>query len=286
MRSGLIVVFLLGLATPVLAQGNLAPAQDTPAPVQSTPAPVQGTPAPVQGTPVPVQGTPAPVQGTPTIVQGSPAPVQGISAPGEIVIDPYAHSDHGESMRLALPPAGPGRETFLQDMVRFNPRTNEAFIGTRPLGAQEFYNTVGRPDLAVRSAERTRQRTWLIVGSVVTFAAGVASGVVVLGNAQSLGDGKCFAAPQPQVYNDCVDRNHQTTTIGTVLIASGVLIGGGLFTWAMTIPEMVTTPEESAKLALEHDRALAKKYGAPEARLDVLPAIGPGFAGLTARLTF
>jgi hypothetical protein len=189
-------------------------------------------------------------------------------------------------MRLALPPAGAARETFLQDMVRFSPRTNEAFIGTRPLGAQEFYNAVDRPDLAVRSAERTRQRTWLIVGSVVTLAAGVASGLVVLGNAQSLGDGKCFAAPQPQVYNDCVDRNHQTTTIGTALIASGVVLGGGLFTWAMTIPEMVTTPEESTKLALEHDRALAKKYGAPEARLDVLPAIGPRFAGLTARLTF
>jgi hypothetical protein len=258
MRSGLIVVFLLGLSTPVLAQGSQTPAQGTQTLTQSTQPPAQSIQSP------------------------APSP----QAPGEILLDPNAHSDHGDSMRLALPPAGPARETFVQDMVRFNPRTNEAFQGTRPLGAQEFYNTVGRPDLAARSAERTRQRTWLIVGSVVTFAAGVASGVVVLGNAQSLGDGKCFAAPQPQVYNDCVDRNHQTTTIGTVLIASGVIIGGGLFTWAMTIPEMVTTPEESAKLALEHDRALAKKYGAPEARLDVLPAIGPGFAGLTARLTF
>ena len=169
-------------------------------------------------------------------------------------------------------------------MVRFSPRTNEAFLGTRPLSPQEFYNTVGRADLAARSAERSRQRTWLIVGSVVTLAAGVASGLVVLGNAQSLGDGKCFATPQS--YNECVDRNHQTTTIGTVLIASGVVLGGGLFTWAMTIPEMVTTPEESTRLALEHDRALAKKYGAPAARLDILPAIAPGFAGLAARLTF
>jgi len=255
MRSSLIVVFLLGLTSPVLTQDSQTPAQSTQTLTQSTQPSAQ-----------------------------SPAP--GPQEPGEILLDPNAHSDHGESMRLPLPPAGPARETFLQDMVRFNPRTNEAFIGTRPLGAQEFYNAVGRPDLAVRSAERTRQRTWLIVSSVVTLAAGVVSGVIVLGNAQSLGDGKCFAAPQPQVYNECVDRNHQTTTIGTALIASGVVLGGGLFTWAMTIPEMVTTPEESAKLALEHDRALSKKYGAPEARLDVLPAIGPGFAGLTARLTF
>ena len=265
MRSGLIVVFLVGLATPVLAQG--------------TQAATEGAQLPAQGTQTVTQSTQPPAQTT-----QSPAPSS--QAPGEILLDPNAHSDHGESMRLSLPPAGPARETFLQDMVRFNPRTNEAFIGTRPLSAQEFYTELGRPDLVARSAERSRQRTWLIVGSVVTLAAGVASGVVVLGNAQSLGDGKCFAAPQPAVYNDCVDRNHQTTTIGTALIASGVIIGGGLFTWAMTIDQMVTTPEESAKLALEHDRALAKKYGAPEAHLDVLPAIGPRFAGLTARLTF
>jgi hypothetical protein len=244
MRSGLIVVFAVSLATPVLAQTTSDP-------------------------------NPSP--------SSSPSPG---STPGEILLDPKAHGEHGDSARVPLPPEGPGRVTFLQDMVRFNPRTNEAFIGTRPLGAQEFYNEVGRPDLAARSAERTRQRTWLLVGSVVTLAAGVASGAVVLGNAQSLGDGKCFAPPQPAVYNDCVDRNHQTTTIGTILIASGVVIGGGLFTWAMTISEMVTTPEESAKLALEHDRSLAKKYGAPEAKLDVLPSIGPGFAGITARLTF
>ena len=280
MRSGLIVVFLLGLATPVLAQGTPAPAQDTPATTQGPAAPAQATPAPAPGTPTTVQGTTAPAPGF-----SAPAPASQ-AGPGETVLDPNAHSDHGESMRLPLPPAGPARETFLQDMVRFNPRTNEAFIGTRPLGAQEFYSEVGRPDLAARSAERSRQRTWLIVGSVVTLAAGVTSGLVVLGNAQSLGDGKCFAAPQPQVYNDCVDRNHQSTTVGTVLIASGVLLAGGLFTWAMTIDQMVTTPDESAKLTLEHDRALARKYGAPEAHLDVLPAIGPRFAGLTARLTF
>jgi hypothetical protein len=279
MRSGLIVVFFLELATPVLAQSTQTPAEGVQTPAQSAPTPTQSTPTPAEG----VQ---APAQSTQTLTQSTQTPVQSAPAPGEILLDPNAHSDHGDSMRLPLPPAGPARETFLQDMVRFNPRGNEAFIGTRPLSAQEFYDAVGRPDLAVRSAERTRQRTWLIVGSVVTLAAGVASGLVVLGNAQSLGDGKCFAAPQPQVYNDCVDRNHQTTTIGTVLIASGVVLGGGLFTWAMTILEMVTTPEESAKLALEHDRALAKKYGAPEARLDVLPAIGPRFAGLTARLTF
>jgi hypothetical protein len=220
------------------------------------------------------------------VVLGLAAPALAqTSRPPEILIDANGPgADHGDSTRLNLPPAGPGRETFLQDMIRFNPRDNEAFQGTRPLSPQEFYALVGRPDLVARAAERSRQRTWLIVGSVVTLVGGVATGVVVLSNAQDLGAGACHTSTP--VYNDCVDRNHKTTTIGTVILASSVVLAGGLFTWAMTIPQMVTTPEEGTRLALEHDRTLAKKYGAPETQLRIIPAIAPGFAGLTARLTF
>jgi hypothetical protein len=219
---------------------------------------------------------------------GIAGPVLAQSDPeaGEILIDATGpNANHGESTRVPLPPEGPGRQAFLAGFVRVSPRDNEASSGGRVLSAFDFYNRVGRPDLAARADERTRQRIWLISGSVLTLAAGTATGVFVVGNAQNVNDPACFARGNIS-YNDCVDRNKATTLYGSLIIVAGVVVAASLLTWAFLIPEMVTTPEETVHLATEHNRDLARNYGATGASLQILPSIAPGYAGLTARLRF
>ena len=212
------------------------------------------------------------------------AVAQESQGPVEILVDP-AGGRHEESRQVPLPPAGPEREAFLQEFVRVDPRANEAWVGDRTIGAKDFYTRVGRPDLVARSDERTRDRLWLFAGAGLTAIAGVASGVVVLGNAQSLNDPVCFVSGNAS-YNECVDRANKTTAIGSGLILAGVVVGVSLFTWACLIPEMVTSPEETVHLATEYNRELARKHGATGAKLQLVPALAPGYQGLVARLTF
>jgi hypothetical protein len=219
---------------------------------------------------------------------GIAAPVLAQSQPGasEILIDVTGpNAKHGESTRVPLPPEGPGREAFLADFVTVNPRDNEASSNGRSISAFDFYNRVGRPDLAARTDERTRQRIWLISGSVLTFAAGTVAGIVVNNNAQNLNDPACFANNNHS-YNDCVERSKATTLHGSIIIGAGVVVAASLLTWAFLIPEMVTPPEETLHLATQYNRELARKYGATGARLQIVPSLAPGYAGLTARFRF
>jgi hypothetical protein len=219
---------------------------------------------------------------------GCALPVLAQSSPGagEILIDatgPDAH--HGDSIRVPLPPEGPQRQAFLKEFIRVIPRDNEAHLGERTLSAFEFYNRVGRSDLAAQADDRTRQRVWLISGSLLVLAAGAAGGAVVLSNAQDVNDPVCFVHGNFS-YNQCVDRHQQTLIIGTAIIAATVVVAGGLFTWGVLTQEMVTTPDETVRLAVGYNRSLAQKHGATGARLRLVPALAPGYAGLTARLSF
>jgi hypothetical protein len=265
----------------VLLVAGAAVAQESPArgaaPLQESSAP---GPAPVQESSAP--GPAAPQESPPpgaAIVQQNPAPV-------EILIDPAGPgSKHEESRRVPMPPEGPERDAFLQQFIRVDPRANEAWGAERALSAHDFYTRVGRPDLVARADERTRQRVWLFAGAGLTAIAGVAGGAVVLSNVQDLNDPACFVAGNTS-YNECVDRANKTTSIGTGLILLGIGVGVSLFTWACLIPEMVTTPEETVQLATGYNRELALKHGATGARLQIVPALAPGYQGLTARLTF
>jgi len=216
----------------------------------------------------------------------TPVLAQSSQEAGEILIESTGPgAQHGDSPRVTMPPEGPGRDAFLRDFIRVNPRDNEASVGGRTLSAFDFYNRVERPDLAARADERTRQRVWLISGSVLTLAAGTAAGAVVIGNAQNVNDPACFVNGNVS-YNECVDRNTKTTLAGSLIIGAGVVVAASLLTWALLIPEMVTAPEETVRLATEYNRGLARKHGATGARLQFLPALAPGYAGLTARLSF
>jgi hypothetical protein len=220
---------------------------------------------------------------TSNVLAQSPAPKppqeEEIVDPG----GPGAH--HGASTKVPLPPEGPAREAFLKEFISVDPRANETTLGGKPLSAFEFYRRVDRPDLADRADERTRQRVWLLSGSALILVAGVTAGAIEFATAQNLNAPACFTNGTVS-YNACVDAHNQNKTIGMVLIITSVSLAAGLLTWALLIPEMVTTPEETVTLATTYNRGLSKKYGAPGATFHLLPTFAPGYTGLVARLTF
>ena len=204
----------------------------------------------------------------------------------EEIVDPGGPgAHHGASTKVPLPPEGPAREAFLKEFISVDPRANETTFGGKPLSAFEFYRRVDRPDLADRADERTRQRVWLLSGSALILVAGVTGGAIEFATAQNLNAPACFANGTVS-YNACVDAHNQNKTIGMVLIITSVSLAAGLLTWALLIPEMVTTPEETVTLATTYTRGLSKKYGAPGATFTLLPTFAPGYTGLVARLTF
>jgi hypothetical protein len=165
-----------------------------------------------------------------------------------------------------------------------DPQGNAASLGGHSISAYDFYKRVDRPDLAARADERTRQRIWLISGAALVLVGGVTGGTIAFATAQNPNDPSC--AVNVSAYNACIDAHNRNRNIGILLIGTSVAASAGLFTWAMLIPEMVTTPQETVTLATGYNRALSKKYGAPGASFHLLPTFGPGYGGVVARLTF
>jgi hypothetical protein len=89
-------------------------------------------------------------------------------------------------------------------------------------------------------------------------------------------------------YADCVERSQRATTTGAILIGAGVGLGGALFALGLSTSETVTTHEETVRLAADYNHGLGANAGkrTERTRFRLLPALGPGYAGLSARLTF
>lgn len=217
---------------------------------------------------------------------GVPAVGQTQPRPEEILVEPMAPLPEGDVPdEVRLPPPGPERELFLSRFLWVDPHANAVSALDRRLSPREFYLRVGRPDLAAWSEDRTRQRIWLMVGGGLALLAGVVSGAVVMAGAQDSSSPSCGPQYSP-TYADCVDRSQRATTTGAILIAAGVGLGGALFVLGVSTSEMVTTHEETVRLAADYNHGLAAGKGTERAHFQLLPALGPGYAGLSARLTF
>ena len=165
----------------------------------------------------------------------------------------------------------------MHEMLVVPPHSTDVFSGrgTRQLSAVEFYRLTGRTDLAAEAEQRKTMRGWLYAASFLTFAGGVASGIVVTSNAQSLNDPACRAHGVAG-YNKCVDDSSTASLTGAALIGAGVLVGGLFATWAALTPDMVTSPDETAKMAAKYNRELSRKLSS----VTVTPMFGPGGGGL------
>jgi len=203
---------------------------------------------------------------------------------GEILIESTGPEAHHERRRVPLPPEGPEREAFLREFITVDPIQNEVRLAGKDLSAHDFYTRLDRPDLVARADERSRQKTWLLVGGGVVAVASVVAGILVINSAKDTNTPACSV--DVFTKNACLDSNSKTTTAGAILLVAGIAVGTGLMTWGALIPTMVTPRQETLQLATEHNFALSRKHGGEGARLQILPTLAPGHAGLVARLTF
>ena len=167
----------------------------------------------------------------------------------------------------------------MHEMLVVPPHSTDVYSsrGARQVTAVEFYRMVGRTDLAAESEQRKSTRGWLYAAGFLSFAGGVASGILVSSNAQSLNDPHCFAKGVKS-YNECVNNSSSQSLLGAALIGGGVLVGGLFATWAALTPDMVTSPDETARMAAKYNRELAAKLSQPS--VSVTPVFGPGGGGL------
>jgi hypothetical protein len=121
-------------------------------------------------------------------------------------------------------------------------------------------------------------------GGGAVAVAGMVAGILVMSSAQNSNSPSCVV--DVFTHNACLESSSRTSTAGALILTAGLAVGTGLFTWGALTPEMVTTPNETVRLATEYNLAVAQKHGATGARLQLVPSLGPGHAGLLARVSF
>src|SRR5262249_7383948 len=160
------------------------------------------------------------------------------------------------------------RDAFLKEFLMVDPRDNTVRNGPQTLSATDFYTRVERADLAARAEDRKRQRIWLMAGGGAVAIASTVAGILVMSSAQDSNVPAC--STDVVTYNRCLDSSAHTTNIGVAILAAGLTVGASLVTWGAFIPEMVTAPGETVRLATDYNLGLARKHGAAGAQLQLV----------------
>ncbi len=146
------------------------------------------------------------------------------------------------------------------------------FRGSEQVDGAEFYQLVGRPDLASRYSTRNTLRWVMIVGGL---------GVATLGLIYAL-DG-----PGPCPKDDFIcDGNARVENAGRALLGgTAIVFGGAAGIAGMFIEPHPVDPESQKALVSEHNRQLQLRTGeTSQARL--APYVTRGGGGLALRLSF
>jgi hypothetical protein len=147
----------------------------------------------------------------------------------------------------------------------------------------ELFKLLGRDDLLAQSAQNEQRRTVLAITGGGVAVAGIAVGIALLATAPDLTQGPCGV--DIKLYNEQCRAEAAAHQIGGIVgIAGGVLVGGLLGSIASWSRPEVFTKSELRKFVNEHNTAI----GAPKStlRLQLRPALSPGFSGLVASGTF
>ena len=215
---------------------------------------------------------------------GAGAFAQDRPGAGEILIESTGPDAHHERRTVPLPPEGPERDAFLREFLRVDPRENRVTDTSGTLSATDFYTRLQRADLVAQAEDRRRQRIWLMSGGGAVAIASTVAGLLVMSSAPNSNAPGCVTDVNTQ--NACLESASKRTTTGAVILAAGLTLGTALFSWGAFAPAMVTSPDETVRLATDYNLGLARKHGASGARLQLVPSLAPGQAGLLARVSF
>ncbi|MGC4113297.1 MAG: hypothetical protein QM765_01190 [Myxococcales bacterium] len=213
----------------------------------------QGQPLAPRSGPVAVTGVPQAALDAVEHARGTPTPVDSKKQAYEHSKLTFSHSPESLGTRWGLP----GRGSYGQ---------------TRLAGA-EFYELVGRQDLA--SGYRARKAGK--VAATVLGITGVASGAITMAvvGFDTIGDDW---SPPSQSQKD------QRTT---ALVAGGVTAGAGvlLIVVGALIPEHTIDGQEARGLVDKYNQKLRKDYGLPEGEATLSPMLLKDGGGLSLEVT-
>ncbi len=164
----------------------------------------------------------------------------------------------------------------------------------RPLTTEEFYQAVGKPDLAESYVRNRRWKRGLAISGSILAAAG---GITALTGGLKWGldsDSDCSSALHP-FARGCDTSDDETATwvgVGTLALGTTLLIAAGV------IPCPDLTPYQAREMADEHNEALRRKLGLPEdsgyrteretpkPRIAFLPQVNANGARMEMQLSF
>lgn len=176
------------------------------------------------------------------------------------------------------------------ELGAFDPRTGviykvtDAYEGKykKPLAPAEFYQIVGREDLAQEFTARESRRTALMVTGAVIGLGSLAATVVIVTNAMSGQD--CNPA-NFATFSQCAADNSSRARTGVLTAAAvgigGLLLGGVFVLSGASINPNPVDASQMRELADGYNQRLKQQLGA-----SLLPVITPDTAGLAFNMPF
>jgi len=222
---------------------------------------VAAWPAPAQ---TPPPGPPA--DRAPTPPPGPPED-QGV----EIVIPQYTD----ESPRPSDAPVvltADEKAVYDRSKLKYVRATNDVKLGSLTLDRAQFYDIVGRPELAQEARSRTTSRILWITGGSLVAAAGLVAGIILMVNNET-GMDCTGVGTVPDAICKPIPSNTATWS-GLGLAIGGPVIGAVLIAVGIVTTGPPTTPEQDMQMVERYNRSLLDRLSGRSAAPSLAPAVG------------